>query len=53
MPLWDYAMMHPTAKLTEQEKNELIRGLSDTFAADPPVKRERRRRPPQGESEGE
>jgi hypothetical protein len=31
MPLWDYALMHPSAQLTEAEKAELIRGLNATL----------------------
>jgi cytochrome c551/c552 len=41
MPLWDYLIMHPEAKLSDAEKQVLIDGLKATLAADPPMKRER------------
>lgn len=31
MPLWDYAMMHPGARLSDAETRELIAGLTATF----------------------
>jgi hypothetical protein len=31
MPPWFYLPLHPEARLTEAEKQELIRGLVDTF----------------------
>lgn len=31
MPLGSYLLMHPAARLTEQEKNDLIEGLKKTF----------------------
>jgi hypothetical protein len=43
MPLKDYLLLHPEARLSDQEKQELIAGLEATFAADPPVERQRRR----------
>jgi hypothetical protein len=33
MPLRDYLMMHPEARLTESERRELAAGLDATFAA--------------------
>jgi mono/diheme cytochrome c family protein len=33
MPPWDYAMMHPEARLTVAEKQALVAGLDTTFAA--------------------
>ncbi|MCA9729534.1 MAG: heme-binding domain-containing protein [Candidatus Eisenbacteria bacterium] len=33
MPPWDYAMMHPEARLSDTEKQELIRGLTATFGS--------------------
>jgi hypothetical protein len=36
MPLADYVMMHPDARLSSDEKKTLSRGLRDTVAADPP-----------------
>ena len=42
MPLWDYLLMHPEAKLTDAEKQALVAGLKVTFENDPPIKRERR-----------
>ena len=41
MPLWDYLLMHPEAKLTAEEMQALIAGLKVTFENDPPVKRQR------------
>jgi hypothetical protein len=46
MPLEDYLLMHGEARLTDQEKEQLLNGLKASFAADPPV--ERRRRSPSG-----
>lgn len=37
MPLWDYTLMHPAARLTADEKAQLISGLKATFQQDPPV----------------
>ncbi len=37
MPLSRYVVLHRNAALTEPEKTELIRGLRETFAADPPA----------------
>lgn len=34
MPLWDYALMHPEAKLTDAERAELIKGLNATFGGE-------------------
>lgn len=42
MPLSDYLLMHPEAKLNDSEKQTLIDGLKATFAADPPIEREER-----------
>ena len=33
MPPWQYKPTHPSARLSEQEKRELIRGLEATFGA--------------------
>ena len=41
MPLWDYLLMHPEAKLTSEELQTLAAGLKVTFENDPPVKRQR------------
>ena len=49
MPLSDYLRLHPEAKLTEAEKEQLIAGLTATFEADPPVERRRPPGPPPGE----
>ena len=43
MPLWDYLLLHPEAKLTNTEKQALIDGLKQTLANDPPIARQRRR----------
>jgi len=42
MPLSDYLLMHPEAKLSDSEKQALLDGLKATFAADPPIAREER-----------
>jgi mono/diheme cytochrome c family protein len=31
MPPWDYLLMHPEAKLSPEEKKELVKGLAATF----------------------
>jgi mono/diheme cytochrome c family protein len=31
MPPWDYARMHPESRLSESERQELLRGLQTTF----------------------
>lgn len=41
MPLWDYLLMHPEAKLSAAEQGQLIAGLRATFQQDPPVAGER------------
>lgn len=33
MPPWYYVILHPSAKLSAEEKNELIRGLNATFGS--------------------
>ena len=42
MPMWDYVLMHPTAKLTPAETQQLLDGLQATFQQDPPIPRPRR-----------
>lgn len=39
MPSWDYLLMHPEARLTEEENNLLLSGLRATYQQDPPVER--------------
>lgn len=39
MPLWDFLLMHPEAKLTEAEKATLLAGFKATFSQDPPIPR--------------
>ncbi|APF17230.1 cytochrome c [Caldithrix abyssi DSM 13497] len=34
MPLWFYVILHPKARLSEGEKNELIKGLKATFGGE-------------------
>ena len=34
MPPWYYVMLHPRARLTAEEKDELVRGLTATFGHD-------------------
>lgn len=41
MPLTDYLLMHPEAKLTDIETAALLAGLEATFANDPPIERAR------------
>jgi len=43
MPTWDYVLMHPAAKLTPAETQQLLDGLQATFQQDPPIPRPRRR----------
>jgi hypothetical protein len=40
MPLSDYLLMHPGAKLTDAEKRALIEGLTATLTNDPPIEHE-------------
>lgn len=40
MPLEIYVKMHPEAALSAAEKEQLIKGIEATFAADPPQERE-------------
>ena len=42
MPMWDYVLMHPSAKLTPAETQQLLDGLQATFQQDPPIPRPRR-----------
>jgi cytochrome c551/c552 len=42
MPMWDYVLIHPTAKLTSAETQQLLDGLQATFQHDPPIPRPRR-----------
>ena len=44
MPPWNYTLIHPSAKLTAEERQHLIDGLRATFVASPPI---------EGQSEGE
>lgn len=46
MPPWDYLLMHPTAKLSDSEKQQLLDGLKATYAQDPAVERKRGPRQP-------
>jgi len=36
MPPWQYKLLHPAARLSDGEKQDLADGLRRTFAADPP-----------------
>lgn len=38
MPLWDYLIMHPNAKLSDQETTDLLAGLQATLKQDPPIR---------------
>jgi hypothetical protein len=42
MPLSDYLLMHPNAKLTQAESEALVAGLTATMQQDPPIARPRR-----------
>jgi hypothetical protein len=33
MPTWDYRLVHPSARLTDSERDSLVAGLKATFAA--------------------
>lgn len=35
MPPWDYLLLHPAARLTDAEKQQLLAGFEATIAADP------------------
>lgn len=37
MPPWDYTLIHPSARLTAEERQHLIDGLRATFQASPPI----------------
>ena len=37
MPLKKYTLLHPSARLTDEERQALIQGLRATLTADPPV----------------
>jgi hypothetical protein len=41
MPIWNYVIVHPEARLTPAEKTQLLDGLRATFLHDPPVARKR------------
>ncbi len=41
MPVWNYVIAHPLARLTPVEKTQLLDGLRATFRQDPPVERTR------------
>lgn len=36
MPLWNYLLVHPEARLTASEKEQLLSGLRATFKQNPP-----------------
>lgn len=43
MPIWNYVLLHPEAKLSDAERARLIEGLRATFAQDQPMVERRRR----------
>jgi hypothetical protein len=43
MPLRDYLLLHPEARLSDAEAEQLITGLKATFQNDPPIKHEENR----------
>lgn len=42
MPIWNYVLLHPEAKLTPEEAGQLIEGLRKTYEQDPPTRPQRR-----------
>lgn len=42
MPLKDFLLLHPEARLTAAETQQLIAGLEATFQQDPPIEKQRR-----------
>lgn len=53
MPLRDYLLLHPEARLTDAETVQLITGLKATFQNDPPLEREDRRSPVRDDEESD
>jgi len=43
MPLWDYRLFHPEARLTDEEYDKLMAGIRATYETDPAVRRRRPR----------
>ena len=41
MPIWNYVIVHPRAKLTPAERQQLLDGLRATLLNDPPIARRR------------
>jgi Haem-binding domain len=41
MPIWNYVLAHPRARLSPAEKTQLLAGLEATFRQDPPIERQR------------
>jgi hypothetical protein len=37
MPIWNYVLLHPEAKLSPSERSQLVEGLRATFKSDPPM----------------
>jgi hypothetical protein len=37
MPIWNYVLLHPEAKLSPAETSQLVEGFRRTFAGDPPI----------------
>lgn len=52
MPLWDYALMHPSARLTPEETQALADGLAATLGAEGEVAEGRGGRGERGERRG-
>jgi hypothetical protein len=44
MPIWNYVLLHPDARLTPEETQQLLAGLQATFQQDPPISRPSRAR---------
>jgi hypothetical protein len=42
MPIWNYVLLHPEAKLSADERRALVSGLRATFLQDPPIPAPRR-----------
>jgi hypothetical protein len=41
MPIWNYLLLHPEARLAPAETKQLLDGLRATFLQDPPIARRR------------
>ena len=53
MPLWEYTLLHPEAKLTPTEQREFIAGLEKTFGSEEDEKAEYGGEEPRAHSDGD